>query len=554
MRGALAATSMLALIAACAHVAVNASSGGPRFAPAPSETSLATEAGASPRIDPFVEDRTARDVFALPLGPRDDDPLAPLPPPLDLAAWKAANQAKGAPAARRQCAEFSTRVAAVAPSADLAAALSVTDPGRRDALLVGLAPSYREEKQLWLRALRADLAPVECADTIVDPFLRSWTELASPVSNVVVGLSIAAKLSRTNAVPPSLWGLRDKQKTKAFVAGPLKIWFVEQCVMLDTLAAGAAGLSSYGRGIAAIEHGLAELRLVERLRAALTATAPSSWDAELKAHYEGVLGITVAARKTHGRDVLLGGLADLAQVGILVDSRVDRARTILARTFPERRIDALDALMLPARPGVTAAATPLDKASQLTPTFWLGFLGADSDSLAVLVRGVPQPARARHRRGNNAADIVDNAAYSRTRFELGRTYWRRVDFVEAAHAAYSGQSQDDRLVYALSLALVHGPNDAVAMMLAPSRDALDLTHTEALDAVAEENGIRAGMAAFDAAYLRSLCAPDGSGEVAYLRDVARRFHKAELLLSETTLKKRAAAHAVELDERARSLE
>jgi hypothetical protein len=184
------------------------------------------------------------------------------------------------------------------------------------------------------------------------------------------------------------------------------------------------------------------------------------------------------------------------------------------------------------------------------PTYWLGFVGADPDSLHVLVRGVPQPTRARHRRANYLRDADANEMYARTRFEMGRTYWRRIDFVEAAYAAYSGQSQDARLVLALALALVSAPAGAAAMMMTPSSSAFGLVHTESLDVVATEKGPWAGMAAFDAAYSRSLSTPDGRAAAPHLRDVAARFRTAESLLATASQKKRAADYAVEMDVRA----
>lgn len=426
--------------------------------------------------------------------------------------------------------------------------MASSDPARRDALLVALAETYPDEKRLWVRALRADLAPIECADAIVDPFLDQFAQIATPVSDVLVGLSLASRIARTVIVPPSMWGLRDKAKIKAFIAGPLKTWLVNETAMLDILASGSTGLTSYGRGIVQMELGIAELRLADRLRTALGPSMPATWDAELKAHYTSEIEHAVERRMVHGRHAVIGGLADFAQVGILVDPRVERARTTLARVFPDRRIDALDGLMLPPR-STRAASTPLAIAAQLVPTYWLGFVGADPDSHDVLVRGVPQPTRSRHRLGNRVDPVVDSA-YARTRFEMGRTYWRRVDFVEAAYAAYSGDSQDDRLVLALALALVHAPDGAATMMNTPATSAFGMTHTESLDVVATENGPWAGMAAFDAAYLRSLSTPEGKAAGPHLRDVASRFRVAESLLTTAPQKKRAADRAVEMDLRA----
>jgi hypothetical protein len=115
--------------------------------------------------------------------------------------------------------------------------------------------------------------------------------------------------------------------------------------------------------------------------------------------------------------------------------------------------------------------------------------------------------------------------------------------VEAAHAA---KAKDDRLLLALSLALAKGPNGAKEMMTAPS-SASNLNHTEALDALVAQGGKEAGMAAFDAAHLRSLSVPEGAESAPYLRDVAARFERAAALLEDPAQKKRAEERAADLE-------
>ncbi|MDB4938014.1 MAG: hypothetical protein JWP87_4986 [Labilithrix sp.] len=499
----------------------------------------------SPPSEPTALARREPGPFDLPPGPRDEDPIAPLPPPLSLTEWAAASRASSATPAPASCRSYATRVAAAPGTSDIATALSAVDPHRRDALLVAVGESETDEKRVWLRALRADLAPVECADTIVDPFLGTFAQIETPVSNVLVGLSIAAKTARTAIAPPSMWGLRDNDKVKTFIAGPLRAWFIGETAAIDRYRAIAKTLSSYGQGIALVEIGLADLSVVARVRNALATTMPRTWTEDLRADYMLMLGDSLEKRRREARVALLGALANFAQVGVLKDARVDRARDALAKAFPERRVDMLDALMLPPRVSVPAS-TPVEVASQSVSTFWLGFVGADADSLEVLVRGVPQPTRAHHRAATWVKNPKLDAAYARTRFEMGRTYWRRVDYVEAAYAAYTGDSQDERLLYALSLSLAHAPA-ADVMMETKTPAALELSHTEALDVVATENGPRAGMAAFDAATLRSFSPPDGAAAAPYLRDVAARFRKAESLLADPADKRRARERAAELD-------
>jgi hypothetical protein len=151
---------------------------------------------------------------------------------------------------------------------------------------------------------------------------------------------------------------------------------------------------------------------------------------------------------------------------------------------------------------------------------------------------------------NAPADAAPSS--TRTRFELGRKYWWRVDFVEAAHAAAKEKDPSARLLLALSLALAKGPNGAKEMMSAPSPSALGLNHTEALDALVAEGGKTAGMAAFNAAHLRSLSPPEGEAAAPYLSDVAARFRKAASLLEDPAQKKRAEERASDLEAAARA--
>ena len=130
---------------------------------------------------------------------------------------------------------------------------------------------------------------------------------------------------------------------------------------------------------------------------------------------------------------------------------------------------------------------------------------------------------------------------------MGRVYWRRVDFVEAAYAAKGSDKLEDRLVLAVALALAQGPNGAADMMRAATPAALELRHTEALDALVAEGGPLAGMAAFDAAHLRALSPVEGEGAAAYLKDVAARFRKAESLLEDPAQKKMAAQRAADVE-------
>lgn len=457
------------------------------------------EPGAS-KTDPGSQKPVAPiDPWTLPEGPRDDDPVSPPAPPLKLDDWERATKAKGIAAPPATCAQV--KKPAGAKPEDIARA--------------------------------ADLAPVECADGITDPFLKSKPSATGDVAHVLVGLSLASKLSRTAGTPPTMGAIKEKDKVKAFVGGPLKAWVVEQATAIETLASGAAGLSGFGRGIAAIEAGIAEMRLVDKIR---SSPVPATWDPELKAVYEAALDDALEPRKRRGRDAALVGMSDFAQVGIIRDARIERARTLLSKLYGGRRIDALEALLAPQQ-GPIARPTPIH-----WPDFGVADVTKDPN---VLMRGIPQATRAKMRAGSDAALA---SPYARARLEMGKVYWRRIDFVETAYAAKASNVPEDRLVLALALALAHGPNGAATMMSAPSPSALELSHTEALDALVADPKTPpaiAGMAAFDAAHLRSLSPPEGADGPAYLSDVAARFEKAQSLLTEPLHKKKAAERAAE---------
>ena len=541
----------LTLLAACGVGAL------PRpEAPAPDGPSApGGSSAATPAVLPAAR---PADPFAVPASPRDDEAAdaAASAAPATLDAWQRARAAKGVAPSPAACAAYASR--APAPGKEpiaLAKAVAEKDAAKRDALLVAVSKRQPQAGSAGTAALRADLAPIECADAIVDPLLVAIAQkggagkgaAAQPTPEspelvrLAVGFSLAGKLSRTATAPPPMGAIRDKEKVKAFVNGPLKAWLLEQSTAIELLSSGAAGLSGYARGVAAIEAGIAELRLVDKMR---SAPVPATWDAELKAVYEAALDEALEPRKKRGRDAALVGMSDFARIGILRDPRLARARGLLSKLYGGRRIDALDGLLLAA----ASAAPPSDGATDTVPTFWLDTseLGHADDPHA-LSRGVTRAMRERFRKAPDAATEELRTPYARARLEMGRVYWRRVDFVEAATAAKNSKKPDDRLVLAVALALAQGPNGAAEMMRADSPAALGLQHTDALDALVAEGGPAAGMAAYDAAHLRALSPPAGDDATAYLNDVAARFRKAEALLVEPGQKKVAAQRAAETD-------
>jgi hypothetical protein len=348
----------------------------------------------------------------------------------------------------------------------------------------------------------------------------------------MLGQAVASRLARTAQNPPTLAPPHDRAHVLEFIKGPIRTWLEQQALAIETISHAAAELPYYGKGIAAIEAGIADLRLVEAVRAV---PIPDEFkkDEELRSAYYGSLDQMLDPRKDRGRDAALVGLRELALVGAIRDTRVHRARELLSRLYGGRRIDALDALQLPSLPAAPPSSVEERLAARL-PTFFAGILldeqaATRAGTLRQMVdRGVPLPQRMALRKAQLAP--AAQALYARARIELGRLYWRAVDFDQAAalaSAARAAASSDDAtFALALALALRNGPDDATDMMRKAPR-ALPTPNVGALDAVVQlaPTGPFAASAAFDAALLQQLGAPEGA-LAPYWTEVARRFHAA----------------------------
>jgi hypothetical protein len=218
--------------------------------------------------------RSPAEIFALPPRPAEQDLLARADAdakPIDAAPLTKVAKVKGVAARPATCAAYATRTAPPKASKDdLAGALAENDPGKRDALLVAVAASKADV----IPALRADLAPIECADAITDKKIPAAGEVTGPHAHVLVGLSLASKLARTALTPPKMEDTTDKEKVKAFIKGPLAKWVIEQAAAIEALSSAASGLQGYGRGGAAGGAGLAALRRVGQCR---SAPPPPGW-------------------------------------------------------------------------------------------------------------------------------------------------------------------------------------------------------------------------------------------------------------------------------------
>ena len=462
----------------------------------------------------------------------------------------------------KTCAAFVSRKAVAAPTCKtrdealeaLDKALAETAPDKRDGQLAGLESCAGLPPGL-ARALRAEMAPLECGDALVEAMVKSPPAgIDGSVYATLRGLATAARIARTGTTPPKLAAPFDRKKVDEFVAGPMKKWMLAQSVAIEALSKEGLKLSSYARGIAAIEAGMAELRIVEAVRG-VPVPAEFAKDAELANIYYAQLDQGLDPRKDRGRDATLVGLRDLAQVGVLHDARIDRARSLLARLYGGRRIDALDGLLVPPL-GKAEPSNVQERLALKLPTFYAGLLlPRDAAKKAgvlrsLIERGVPVGFRIALRDGELSPDV--RRLYARARLEFGRTHLRALDFDQAA-ALLAGlapgeRTDEDKLMQALVEALRNGPEDAAVMVRNAPVPMLGMGDVKALDAFssAQPKGSLAAMAAFDAALIRHITAPIGA-DAAYFRDVAARYRNAANLLTDTEHKKLA-------EERAKSAE
>lgn len=442
--------------------------------------------------DPFAMPARLREDVLPPEGLRDPD----------LAKWAAARKLPGiGPASCNALAQVPKKKSVACEKPAIEAVVSALHTG--DAALAELetCPAFPPG---YIRSLRAESAAPECADLYVDELLEHPKQgTPAPLMHVMVGQSVAAKLLRTGLNPPSLAGISGKDKILAYYNKTLGPWYKEQYGTVEQLSQIGAALQGYGRAIAATEAGYAELRFVDTLRGGAT---PKEWDAELKQYYESALEDSMTPMKQRGRDATLVGFGVMAMLDLPDSPRVHRARTLLAKMYGGRRIDALDALMLNDNIVLDLPGTP-------QATFHLRMLSPaakDPDASAPLAIRIK--AAERH-------------------LLRGATFWRAVDYDRVLALVGADAAKDDkaRLYSAIALAMRQGPADAYHFMNAATPADLNLLHTEALDMMAKEQRPNAGMAAFDAALLREI-APPVTGQREHFTDVAKRYEDAAKLL------------------------
>ncbi|HEY4158811.1 MAG TPA: hypothetical protein VGM29_11965, partial [Polyangiaceae bacterium] len=378
----------------------------------------------------------------------------------------------GVPAPDDACRAFashpSAACAAVSSARDaLAAALGVSDANVRDEQLSCLE-SASEFAPGLIRALRAELAPVACADAIALPYLDPRRpELGRRMEDVLIALAASGKLARLVERAPELDAPFDKAHFNDFFARTLKPWIVTQAAAIHDLSAIGPSLTPYAKGVIAIEAGLADMRFVSVVRRVALPKEMSD-DAEVRDAYYAALDEALEPRKARGRDAALVGLRELAKEGLLVDPRVERARSLLSEIYSGRRIDALDRLLLPTLAPASDASTD-QKLAQRLPTFYAGFVLADAPVDATLLRallerGLPQPIAQKL-----APAQLDDAAKDvlvRALIDRGRRYLRAEDFANAARLSASEKPSPERALYhALAATLQNGPRDASDLLL-----------------------------------------------------------------------------------------
>ncbi|HET9953960.1 MAG TPA: hypothetical protein VFQ61_05635 [Polyangiaceae bacterium] len=436
--------------------------------------------------------------------------------------------------------------------ASLADALELQDAGQRDAALScleqgsvqqgsvqqGSPQPNRSDTAALIRALRADLAPTACADVLVSEFLASSKQKLKPdEESALLGLLVAGKLSRLSNGAPALTPPFDKPHFEDFFEHQLKPWLLAQAIAIGSLSRDGARLTGYGKAIAAVEAGLADLRFVQVARQ-VELPKELAADPDVKNVYYAALDEALEPRKTRGRDAALVGLRLLAELGVLADPRVQRARELLAASYGGSRIDALDRLLLPDMPALKLD-TPLTRLRARLPPFYAQrLLPTNAEPLDASVlralgeRGIPAPVRAQldAELASLPADV--RRIYAALELRRGSLYFSGAAFAHAAQLAAMNAGAADaeaRFIEALARALEEAPKDAVELMLGSPR-LPRLGNSEPLRKLASQAGPYRAQAEFDAAYLDYL-APGTEQTARFWRELAQRFERAARRLS-----------------------
>jgi hypothetical protein len=450
----------------------------------------------------------------------------------------------GVPAPAESCTAFAAHSGAAcgspAPVREaLARALGASDPLARDQALSCLEGSAELPSGL-VRALRAELAPVECADVLCMPVLEPRTPgLDRRIEDTLIALAAGGKLARLVQKAPELSAPFDKPHFSEFFQGTLKPWIVTQAAAIHDLSALGPSLTPYAKGVVAIEAGLADMRFVSVVRQVALPKEMND-DAEIRDSYYAALDEALEPRKARGRDAALVGLRELAKEGVLVDPRVERARALLSEIYSGRRIDSLDRLLLPALGPLPQDSVDQQLAARL-PTFYAGFILANAAPDAPLLRALLErglPPVLAQRLDPAQLDDTSKDLFVRALIDRGRRYLRGEDFAASMKLSTGGKPSPERALYhALGSTLQNGPRDASDVLLhGPLLPSATGQVTE-LDQLALQKSDAAPLAAFDAAYLLGLVPPQNDPK--FWDDLSKRFEQAARALHAPEQKKLA---------------
>jgi hypothetical protein len=337
-----------------------------------------------------------------------------------------------------QCATGATREL-------LADAAGTADASARDAKLVCLEADTSLPSGI-VRALRADLAPEVCADAIVAPFLEAETKLDPEIEQALIGLLLAGKLARLGANPPELAPPFDKQRFLAFFDAELKPWVLGQAAAIGDLSLQGSKLTGYGKALAALAAGAADLRFVDLAREVPLPEEMKN-DPEVRDVYYATLDEALEPRKQRGRDAVLVGLRLFAQLGVFHDERVLRARALLGKLYGGARVDSLDLLLLPELPALELDTTERKLAAAL-PSYYTLVLFPELDPTdpgnlrALSARGLPPP----HKKRLDEAKLGPRTSqlYARALLDSGILYFRAAAYAAEARATARALSAKPR--------------------------------------------------------------------------------------------------------------
>jgi len=455
----------------------------------------------------------------------------------------------GVPAAPQECAAFTAAPAAGCAPTDrdfktqLSDALSAA-PEARDGLLRCLESS-KEAPTGLVRALRADLAPRACGDAIVEG-VAGHPGQPRELADALVGLGIGARLNRSVQQAPLPRPPFNKAEFVKHFKEVLSPWIAEQAHAVDTLSKVGPRLSSYGKAVVALEAGLADMRFVGVARS-IELPQEMKDDPEIRETYLVTLEQALEPRVLRGRDAALVGLGELSRQGITNDARLREARALLSQLYAGRRIDALDGLLLPSLPPASQASPALKTAANLPAFYALRFDPTPAVDDAVLLRarleqGVPPALWLTTLPSSTPPELAGLA--QRALFQLGQLYFWAEPFARVA-TIQTPADPNAALLAALAKVLARGPRNAASLMLGPSTLPAELRDTAELDALAKQKGPVAGLAEFDAAYLRGLSPP--ANDPAFWKEQSVRYRRAQKKLDAKSAKLAADLAAAALD-------